>query len=107
MTTITIKRNEKRQIVRFTVEGHTGSAPRGEDIVCAGLSSVTWAVMNGLEEILSIPIQYEMTDGYADCILPDLSPSEREKVDVLLLSMEAYFDEMIRQYGEFISKLEV
>ena len=107
MTEITIKRNEKGSITRFTVKGHTGYAAEGEDIVCAAISSVTWMTMNGLEQIVSIPIRYVQEDGYADCILPELSPEERERADVLLNSMNAFFEELIRQRGEFISKTEV
>ena len=40
MTTITINENEHR----ITVSGHSGYAQKGQDIVCAGISSLTWAL---------------------------------------------------------------
>jgi len=107
MTQVTIKRNQEGKITRFTVKGHTGYADAGEDIVCAAASSVTWSTANGLENVLSIPITYTEKDGYADCIIPDLSPDLREKADVLLESMNAFFEELTRTHREFISKTEV
>ena len=107
MTEITVRRNEKGSITRFTVKGHSGYAEAGEDIVCAAVSSVTWSTANGLENILSIPITYTEEDGYADCILPDLTPAQREKADVLLESMDAFFEELSRVHRGFISKTEV
>ena len=102
MTNVVIKKNGEGSIVRFTVDGHTGFAPAGEDIVCAALSSVTWTVMNGLENVLHIPITYKVEDGYTECSLPELSPRDREKADILLFSMEQFLEDLKSQYGDFI-----
>ncbi len=102
MTTVTIQKNGEGSIVRFQVDGHTGFAPAGEDIVCAALSSVTWTVMNGLENVLHIPITYQVEEGFSECSLPELSPEMREKADILLNSMEQFLEDLKHQYGDFI-----
>ena len=35
---------------RVTVHGHAGYAPRGEDIVCAAVSALVYALIGALEE---------------------------------------------------------
>lgn len=35
---------------RVTVQGHAGYAPKGEDIVCAAVSALTYALIGALEE---------------------------------------------------------
>ena len=39
----------------FSVSGHAGYAPYGEDIVCAGVSSAVQLTVNAITEILQIP----------------------------------------------------
>lgn len=40
MTEITVHRNARQDLCGFTVHGHCKSAPKGEDIVCASISTL-------------------------------------------------------------------
>ncbi len=106
MTTVELKRTENK-ITAFTVSGHSGYAEEGEDIVCASVSSVVWCTVNGLSEIAGLPVEYESRDGFVSCTVPPLSPSEREKADILLESMATFLATLSGQYGNFVKVMEV
>ena len=59
MITIKINRNEKNEIVSFSLNGHAGYDVNGKDIVCAAVSAVTNMILIGLNEILNIKLKFE------------------------------------------------
>lgn len=59
MIHIRIFEDEAGEIKGFLVEGHAGYAPRGQDIVCAGISALVQAAVLGLREFLTRPPQVE------------------------------------------------
>lgn len=50
------------KIIGFSIEGHSGIAPRGQDIYCAGVSTVAQAAYLCITEHL----KREVDDDYAD-----------------------------------------
>lgn len=107
MTEICVYR-KGQTIVKYTLRGHTGLAEQGEDIVCAAVSAVSMATLNGLTDVIAIPVGYEMAEGYLECILPDnLSEEERHDADVLLHTMVLSLKNLEEQYGEYITIMEL
>ncbi len=106
MITVTCKRAAGK-IWAFTVEGHSGYAEAGEDIVCASVSAVVWNTVNGLSEIAALPAKCESREGFVSCELPRLSPKDREKADLLLESMLAFLRALSEQYEQFVKVMEV
>ena len=51
---VIVTRTKAGSISSITAEGHSGYARKGEDIVCASLSSLMQALWIGLEEILKV-----------------------------------------------------
>ena len=47
-----IERDSSQSICGFSVRGHSGTAPRGQDIVCAGVSALTQTAVLGLNRHL-------------------------------------------------------
>lgn len=47
----------------FTVTGHSGTAERGQDIVCAGVSSLTQTALLGIMEYLHREVDYDVASG--------------------------------------------
>jgi uncharacterized protein YsxB (DUF464 family) len=43
-----------RWITHLDVSGHSGSADRGEDLICAGVSTVLFGLCNALDQIAGI-----------------------------------------------------
>lgn len=50
MTRITVFRNREQQYLAFSCLGHSGYADEGEDIVCAGISTLVINTINALAE---------------------------------------------------------
>ena len=49
---------------RLTVEGHAGYAPKGQDIVCAAVSALVYALIGTLEETENVA-EMVLRPGYA------------------------------------------
>ena len=54
MINITINRNEIGMIQSFTMSGHADFANHGQDIVCAGVSAVSFGSINAVHELTGI-----------------------------------------------------
>ena len=48
----------------FVVHGHAGFARRGEDVVCASVSSIVQTAVLGLRNVMGMQVQIEKRDGY-------------------------------------------
>ena len=104
MTTITFVRNQAGKIVHFVAEGHTAFAEAGSDIVCAAVSALTLAAINGLTDVVGISVGYEVRDGYAECVLPDsLGSQEAYGAQVLLETLWVSLCDLAAQHSAFLS----
>lgn len=81
------------QIAAFSIRGHAGYAPHGEDIYCAGVSAISQTAILGLFKNLSKGPQVKVVEGednLLECFLPeDLSQEDRYKAQLILSTMEA------------------
>ena len=57
----------------ITVEGHAGYAPRGQDIVCAGVSTLVQTLVESLEAFCADAISYSLKPGMVEIKFRDLS----------------------------------
>ena len=94
---------------KFTIDitGHAGHGKKGEDIVCAAISSVMWATVNGLENVAKVPVSYTEQDGFLSCRILGLSDIDREKADILLESMADFLFNLAKTYSEYVAVTEV
>ena len=53
MTKVTIQKNKDR-VIGFVIEGHSGFANLGEDIVCASISILAYTAINSLNAVAQI-----------------------------------------------------
>lgn len=105
MITISIYRKDN-QIVAFELSGHAESGPYGYDLVCAGVSAVSFGAINAINKLCEIDLEIRQADegGYLYVTIPSLSDGEaNEKVQLLLESMLISLNTIERDYGEFIN----
>lgn len=105
MTRVTIRRDAEGYISGFRVEGHAGFAPKGEDLVCAGISAITFTAMAGLNEVAGIDQEAVSDPKTAQIIykLPDgITQSQFSVAQIILETMRLGFVEMAVEYPEFI-----
>lgn len=62
----------------YRAEGHTGYAEAGSDIVCAAVSALTQTTLNGLKNVLKVPVMFEIDDEAA-ILEARLSPQASEE----------------------------
>ena len=63
MVRIRIFSDQDGKITGYSVTGHSGTAERGRDIVCAGISSLAQAALLGIGEHLHREVDYKVTSG--------------------------------------------
>ena len=108
MITINIKKNDKNEIVKFSLEGHAGFAKSGNDIVCAAVSAITNMIIIGFEKLSIIPRFEKDDDGYLSFELPDnLSEEQNMKVQYLLDCMTEEFMDIQKNYKKHVKVNEI
>ncbi|WP_050615912.1 ribosomal-processing cysteine protease Prp [Bacillus testis] len=105
MITVKIDYNHDEQIQSFTMSGHADFAKRGQDIVCAGASAVSFGTVNSILSLTDVKpiLDTKGNGGYLYCEIPsDLSDESREKVQLLLEAMRVSLQTIQRDYGKYI-----
>lgn len=95
----------KNQINAFELSGHAGSGPYGFDLVCAGVSAVSFGAVNAVMELceLELGIEQGSEGGYLYVTIPDeLGSSIMNKVQLLFEGMLISLKTIEQDYGDFI-----
>ncbi len=83
------------EIKGFEVKGHSGLAERGNDILCAAVSSACYMTVNTLTEVLKVKAEAEVNeDGYMKVLLHNAT-DEAEK---LLEGFSIHIRELAKDY---------
>lgn len=104
MIQVRIFRQADGRITGFDVSGHSGTARVGEDIVCAGVSSLTDSAYLGITEYLHRNVSSKDSSGKLQLMLND-RPDERTDaiLETMLLGLTAIaeaYPEAVRISGE-------
>ena len=108
MTDITITR-KSNSIVEVVASGHTGYGESGEDIVCAGVSTLIQSALLGLLQVAKINVKFNVNEetGSLRFTLPEaLTAEERHDADVILNTMLCGLQDFYTEYSDYIN-LEV
>ncbi len=109
MTTITFH-SEGSRITGFELEGHSGYAPEGEDIVCAAVTSAARLTECAVNDVLGLeaPVKVREKDAYLSFKLPGgLGQTAESTCQTLLAALMVHFVQLAEEYPENISVLEV
>jgi len=103
MTKATIYMKEEN-IVGFKIEGHSGYADIGQDIVCAAISTIAQATAKGITEVLCMCAS-EMCDslsGYMKFYVEDDGTVRFSHAQTLLKTMMLTLTDIQWQYPDFL-----
>ncbi|KAB7667323.1 ribosomal-processing cysteine protease Prp [Bacillus sp. B1-b2] len=106
MIDITINKSDTGLIDSFTISGHALFANRGDDIVCAGVTAVSFGSINAVISLTGITpsIKQGKDGGYLKCTIPENIPKEtREKIQLLLEGMVVSLETIERDYGKYVA----
>ena len=88
MITVNIFRDSRQQIFKFHVNGHSGSAKRGKDIICAGVSALTQSALLGVAHYLRRDISWQADEGLLSMELRDQPDSQTSAIfETMLLGL--------------------
>ena len=86
----------------FKIEGHALSREEIEsttgdsyDMICNSVSVLSQSVVIGMQEVLKLPIKYEINDGFLSLNLNDLKEEDIEKGQGLLLTFEKSLESLM------------
>lgn len=105
MIRVKVQRDSHGLITSFTMDGHADSGPYGYDLVCAGVSAVSFGSLNAIQALTGIVLNVWQNSkgGSLRCELPDdLHSDSQEKTQLLLEGMIVSFRTIETSYGEHI-----
>ena len=108
MTTVTFH-TEGSRIVSFEVQGHSGYAPEGEDIVCAAVTSAIRLVECTVNDVMGLcaSVKIGEKDAKISFRLPGgLSAPAESSCQNLLTGLMVYLTQLHDEYPENIEVME-
>ena len=109
MTTASFATDGSR-IVSFTVEGHSGLAEFGEDILCAAVTSAVRLTECAINDVLGLEAAVKVSerDASISLKLPRNLEGEADQVcQTLLAALMLYFVQLQEEYPQHIIVMEV
>ena len=109
MTTVTFHSQGSR-IAGFEVQGHSGFAPEGEDIVCAAVTSAVRMTECAVNDVLGLEasVKVREKDASISLKLPNgLGQTNESTCQTLLAALMVHLVQLAEEYPEHISVLEV
>lgn len=87
----------------FIIEGHSGYAESGSDIVCAAVSSAAYMVINTITEVLGVNADITESDARLGI---KVKGNDTDKCRYLLSGLRLHLDGLRGQYPEHITSGE-
>ncbi|MBB3109909.1 hypothetical protein FHS18_001972 [Paenibacillus phyllosphaerae] len=108
MITVTIVRSaDDNRITSFAITGHANFAKRGQDIVCAGVSTVSVGTVNAIEELTGVALPASMKSGWLQSDIPlQADDSVNERIQLLLESMRVMLQSIAVSYRKYVEVRE-
>ena len=91
-------------ITALVADGHTDYGVKGEDIVCAALSSIIQTAALGLMQVAGIELELTRRDGqgYLAFKVRELSERQRYDADIILNTMLLGIDDLYQGFSDYI-----
>lgn len=104
MIRATIYRTETGQVQSFTISGHADFAEHGKDLVCAGVSAISFGAINSIIALTGVTPEIEQGEsGFLRVSFPQqLDERTNEKVQLLIEGMIVQLETIERDYGQYI-----
>ena len=87
-------------LLGFRVQGHSGYAESGRDIVCAAVSSAALMAANTVTEVLHVPAQASVKDGDLRFMV---LPKDAQQCRDVFLGFKLHMLSLEEQYPAYIS----
>lgn len=98
MVNICVKQRQEL-ITEVAIQDHAGYAPKGQDLVCAGVSSITVGMMNALDKLNKDACNMHMKEAYIEIKVTQV---DNQNAQLLLKAMMTQLETMEITYHKFI-----
>ena len=108
MTTVTFHMEGER-IVGFTVQGHSGYADEGSDIICAAVTSAVRLTECAVNDVLGLGASVKVRESDASITMKipgGLSEANETTCQTLLAALMVHFASLHEEYPDHISVME-
>ena len=98
------------RITAFTVAGHSGLAPSGEDILCAAVTSAVRLTECAVNDVLGLEasVKVKEKDASISLKLPNgLGQTNESTCQTLLVALMVHLVQLAEEYPDNITVLEV
>lgn len=95
-------------ITGVIVEGHSGYAPQGEDIVCAAITSAVRMLETTLTQVYHLTLDTKVDEGYVSLFLPASGKAAEvaTMVQSSLLGAQLYLTQLQEEYLDYLLVIE-
>lgn len=110
MIKVTIHRDPTSTFITgFDMTGHANFGEYGQDIVCAGVSAVSFGSVNSVEALTGIKLSIQSAgDGDLHVQVPDITDRQKsEQVQLLLEAMLVSLGTIRASYGKYLKMNEI
>ncbi|HEX6595155.1 MAG TPA: ribosomal-processing cysteine protease Prp [Bacillota bacterium] len=97
---------KENELTGFELSGHAKSGPYGYDLVCAGVSAVSFGAINAVMKLcdVDLPVTQGCDGGYLSVTIPvSMDESIKQKAILLFEGMVISLETIEREYGKFIT----
>ncbi len=93
------------KIQELEVSGHANYAKSGQDLVCAGVSSIMYGTYNALVELCTTGFNYEVANGYFKISILE----ESDTIQIVIKTALVQLETVETSYANYIKikKMEV
>ena len=88
---------EENIIKKVSIKGHSQYAPKGEDIVCAGVSAIGIGTVNAIYEIKKLKPKFQSKDGFLE-----LEFNDEHDEQVIAQTMLVQLKSIEESYKEYV-----
>lgn len=89
---------EGKALKGFEIDGHSGYAEAGSDIICASVSSAVYMAVNTITDIIGDRADISISDGYFRFI----TDSDRKETKIVLEGLRLHVSALADDYDSFI-----
>ena len=89
---------EGDSLIGFEIDGHSGYAESGSDIICASVSSASYMAVNTITDVIGDKADISISDGYFRFI----TDSTRNETKVVLEGLRLHVSALADDYKNYI-----
>jgi len=107
MIKIVIARDLKGFIRRMSINGHSGYAQEGHDIICSAVSVTAYTAAGALGELAGLDGCCEENSGHMVISLPaEMTARQKETAGIILETTAVGFKQIELSYGKYVVVIE-